>query len=87
MDETSVRTSDPAFKIAKVDIGTGETTVIIQKGILGGLANQLKGTSDQRKGFSIMRKLGHMLSSCGDLQYRCVQPNQVDISPDVIINK
>ncbi len=63
------RKNDPAFEVIEVNIKTGETTLIIQKGILGAMGNQLKNTSNQRKGASIIRKMGHVLSACGDVQY------------------
>lgn len=63
------KTRKDAFTVSKVDVETGETTIIIQKGILGPLANQLKSTKNQRKGASILRKLGYVLSQCGDMQY------------------
>lgn len=61
--------NDPAFEIIEVNVETGETVVVIQKGIIGALANQLKNTSNRRKGSSILRKLGYVLSECGDKQY------------------
>ncbi len=63
------RKNDPAFEVVEVNTKTGETTLIIQKGILGAMGNQLKNTSNQRKGASIVRKMGHVLSTCGDIQY------------------
>lgn len=63
------RKNDPAFEIIEVNTKTGETTLVIQKGILGAMGNQLKNTSNQRKGASIIRKMGHVLSACGDIQY------------------
>lgn len=83
--ESAQKTSDPAFKIAKVNLSTGETTIVIQKGILGGLANQLKGTSEKRKGYTIIRKLGHLLSSCGDLQYD-KSTDEPGIDPEIIVS-
>lgn len=61
--------NDPAFEVIEVNTATGETTVVIQKGIVGALANQLKNTSNRRKGSSILRKLGYVLADCGDVQY------------------
>lgn len=58
-----------AFTIVEVNEETGETTLIIRKGILGPLANQLKQCPTQRKSFSIIRKLGTILGECGDKQY------------------
>lgn len=67
-NSTEVR-NDPAFEIVEINIKTGETTVVIQKGIMGALANQLKNTGNRRKGSSILRKLGYVLADCGDIQY------------------
>ena len=61
--------NDPAFEVIEVNTATGETTIIIQKGIVGAMANQLKNTSNRRKGASILRKMGYVLSDCGDIQY------------------
>ena len=58
-----------AFDILSVDIAEGATVIVIQKGILGAMSNQLKNTPDSRKCSSILRKLGHVLSDCGDAQY------------------
>lgn len=60
---------DQAFRVDEVNLTTGETVLIIQKGIIGAMANQLKSTNNKRKGASILRKMGHMLSACGDAQY------------------
>jgi len=59
----------PAFRIEKIDPDTGETVVVIQKGIIGPIANQLKNTSDRRKASRILRKLGKILGRCGDIHY------------------
>lgn len=78
--EEAIR-NDPAFEIISVNTCTGETIVSIQKGIIGATANQLKTTSDKRKGASIVRKLGHVLSDCGDIQYgRNVEDTDIDPS-------
>ena len=61
--------NDPAFEVIEVNTATGETTLVIQKGIVGAMANQLKNTSNRRKGASILRKMGYVLSDCGDVQY------------------
>lgn len=68
-EQKSGEHNDPAFQVIEVNTETGETTVVIQKGIVGALANQLKNTSNRRKGSSILRKLGYVLSDCGDIQY------------------
>ena len=58
-----------AFTVVDINEETGETTLIIRRGILGPLANQLKQCPKQRKSFSIIRKLGTILGECGDRQY------------------
>jgi len=58
-----------AFRIENIDVETGETVVVIQKGIIGALSNQLKNTAAHRKGAKIIRKLGYVLGECGDMQY------------------
>ncbi len=60
---------DPAFSIAEINEDEGTVTVIIKKGILGPVSNQLKNTEGYRKGASIVRKLGFTLSECGDKLY------------------
>lgn len=77
--------NDPAFEVVEVNTATGETTVIIQKGIMGALANQLKNTSNRRKGSSILRKLGYVLSECGDIQYGG-EVEETDIDPNIIVD-
>ena len=67
-NENVVR-SDPAFEIVDIDEGDGTVVVKIQKGILGSMANQLKNTNNQRKGASIIRKLGFELARAGDVLY------------------
>jgi hypothetical protein len=61
--------SDPAFTVTQLDRESGVVVVEIKKGIIGPLANQLKNTSNQRKGASIIRKLGFVLSESGDYLY------------------
>ncbi len=61
--------NNPAFEVVEVNKTTGETTIIVQRGIIGAMANQLKNTDERRKGSGILRKLGYVLSDCGDLQY------------------
>ncbi len=75
----------PAFEILEVNVATGETTVVIQKGIMGPLCNQLKNTSNRRKASSIVKKLGHVLSDCGDIQYG-KKIEDTDLNPDLITN-
>lgn len=61
--------SDPAFVITDLDRGDGIVVLEIKKGIIGPLANQLKNTSNRRKGASIIRKLGFVLAESGDYLY------------------
>lgn len=61
--------SDPAFEIVEIDEERGTVMVEIQKGILGSMANQLKNTNNQRKGASIIRKLGFELARAGNILY------------------
>lgn len=69
MQEAVVTEREHAFEIAEINLDTGETVLIIKKGILGAMANQLKSTSSRVKGSSILRKLGYVLAECGDVQY------------------
>jgi hypothetical protein len=85
MDREEVR-NDPAFEITEINIATGETVIVVQKGIVGALANQLKNTSNKRKGSSILRKLGYILSDCGDVQYGG-PVNETDLDPELIIDE
>jgi len=77
--------NDPAFEITEVNTATGEVYVVIQRGILGAIANQLKSTSDKRKGASILRKLGYVLSDCGDIQYGG-DVAETDIDPNIVVD-
>ena len=83
-DESEVR-NDPAFGILEVNLANGETTIVIQKGIVGAMANQLKTTSSRRKGSTILRKLGYMLANCGDLQYGG-DIGDTDVDPGIVTN-
>jgi len=78
--------NDPAFEVIEVNTATGETTVVIQKGIVGALANQLKNTSNRRKGSSILRKLGYVLSDCGDVQYGG-EVDSTDLDPTLVTDQ
>jgi len=60
---------DPACEILEINMETGVCVVALKKGILGSSANQLKNTSNKRKGASILRKLGFELAKAGDLLY------------------
>lgn len=81
--ENTTERNDPAFEIVEINTETGETTVVIQKGIMGALANQLKNTSNRRKASSILRKLGYVLADCGNLQYGG-NSGETDIDPSLI---
>lgn len=78
--------NDPAFRVDEVNLATGEVVLIIQKGILGAMANQLKGTTNRRKGASIVRKLGYVLAECGDIQYGG-DVEKTDIDPEIVLNE
>lgn len=79
------RKNDPAFEVVEINTKTGETTLVIQKGILGAIGNQLKNTSNQRKGASIIRKMGHVLSACGDIQYG-KDVADTDVDPELVVD-
>jgi len=78
--------NDPAFEVIEVNTATGETTIVIQKGIVGAMANQLKNTSSRRKGSSILRKLGYVLSDCGDIQYGG-DAGETDLDPNIVVDR
>jgi len=78
--------NDPAFEVIEVNTTTGETTLIVQKGIVGAMANQLKNTSNRRKGASILRKMGYVLSDCGDVQYGG-EVKETDLDPDKVTDE
>lgn len=78
--------NDPAFEVIEINTATGETHVVIQKGIMGALANQLKNTSDRRKGSSILRKLGYVMSDCGDVQYGG-DVGETGLDPSLVVDK
>jgi len=59
---------DPAFHI-EIDEVNGTVILVINKGILGPMGNQLKHTSNKRKGASILRAMGHDISKAGDVLY------------------
>ena len=75
--------NDPAFEVVEVNVETGETTLIVQKGIIGAMANQLKNTSNKRKGSSILRKMGYVLSDCGDVQYGA-KTKETELDPSLV---
>jgi len=78
-NENVVR-SNPAFEIVEVDEERGSVLVEIQKGILGLMANQLKNTNNQRKGASIIRKLGFELARVGDILYETDEQDHKEIA-------
>lgn len=78
--------NDPAFRVDEVNLATGEVVLIIQKGIIGAIANQLKNTSNRRKGASIVRKMGYVLAECGDIQYGG-QVEETDIDPEIVTDE
>jgi len=78
--------NDPAFRVEEVNTATGETVLIIQKGIIGAMGNQLKNTSDRRKGATILRKLGYVLKDCGDIQYGG-NVEDTDIEADLVTDQ
>ena len=82
--KVSQEQNDPAFEIGEVNLQTGKTTVIIQKGLLGALSNQLCRTGSQQKCSTILRKLGFVLKDCGDAQYGHDVP--VGLDPNKIVN-
>lgn len=84
-NEENVR-NDPAFEIVEINLTTGETHIIIQKGIMGAMANQLKNTSNRRKASSILRKCGYVLADCGDLQYGG-NIEDTDIDPSLVTDQ
>jgi hypothetical protein len=84
MSQEESRSGDPAFKVTRVNLETGETTIVIQKGILGALGNQLQTTSNQRSGAGIIRKMGFTLKDCGDLQYGEKEVDQTEIDPEIV---
>ena len=78
--------NDQAFEVVEVNTKTGETTIVVQKGIIGAMANQLKNTNNQRKSAGILRKMGHVLSDCGDVQYGG-EVDKTDLDPDIVTDK
>lgn len=83
MSENEHKTrSDPPFEIIEIDEERGTVMVEIQKGILGSMANQLKNTNNQRKGASIIRKLGFELARAGNILYETDEQDQEKIACD-----
>ncbi len=76
---------NPAFKVVKVDLSTGETVVSIQKGILGTLANLLIDMEHSRKRSGVVHKLGHVLKACGNAQYGA-SFDERDLDPSLVVN-
>ena len=86
VEQTEKVRNGPAFRVDEVNLETGETVLIIQRGIMGALANQLKNTSDRRKGASIVRKMGYVLAQCGNIQYG-ENVEQTDIDPEIVLGE
>jgi hypothetical protein len=59
---------EQAYKI-EIDEVNGKFIITGNMGIAGPMANQLKHTSNKRKGASILRKLGHDIAEAGDILY------------------
>ena len=78
--------SDQAFEVTELNLATGETVLIVQKGIMGALSHQLKNTSNHRKGSSIIRKLGYVLSDCGDVHYG-KDISETDLDPGLVTDQ
>ncbi len=78
--------NDQAFEVTELNLETGKTILIIQKGIMGALSHQLKNTSNQKKGASILRKLGYVLSDCGDIQYG-KSISETDLDPNLVTDE
>jgi len=76
-----------AFQVDEINIKTGRTFISIQRGIHGTLANQLKNTSNRRKGSSILRKLGHMLADCGDVHYGTKSIEDTSLDPNIVTDE
>jgi len=74
-----------AFNIISVDLSNGETTIVVQKNIIGALANQLKSTNTRRKMANTLRKLGYMLTECGNVHYG-TNVNETNLDPNLIKN-
>jgi len=87
VEHTDKVRNDPAFEVVEINTATGETTVVIQKGIVGALANQLKNSNNRRKGSSILRKLGYVLSDCGDVHYGNKKVDETDLDPELIVEE
>lgn len=78
--------NDPAFRVEEVNTETGEVVLVVQKGIIGAMANQLKNTTDRRKGASIVRKMGYVLAECGDILYGGnVEGTEID--PEIVVDE
>jgi len=59
---------EPAFSI-EVDEVNGKFILICNKGLAGPMANQLKHTGNQRKGASILRRMGRDIADAGNKLY------------------
>ncbi len=78
--------NDPAFGVIEINIATGETFFVVQKGIMGACANQFKNTSNRRKGSGILRKLGYVMAACGDVQYG-KDIKETDLDPALVTDQ
>lgn len=86
-DQSQNVQSNTAFEIIEVNTGTGEATIVVHKGILGAMANQLKNTSNRRKGASILRKLGYLLEDSGNILYETKSVEETEIDPEVVTDE
>lgn len=78
-----------AFRLTKVDLGAKETTFIIKNGILGPMGNQLITTSPDRSAYTVLRKLGHILKQCGNMQHGDdnFDIEETDIDPSIVVGE
>lgn len=79
---------DRAFRILKVDLENGETTILVKNGLIGPVASQLVRTESGTKAHRIVRKFGHVLHKCGDVQYGKRDfdtDDDEDVDPSVVI--
>ncbi|KKN99024.1 hypothetical protein LCGC14_0142690 [marine sediment metagenome] len=79
--------NDPPFEVVEVNTATGETTIVVQRGIIGAMSNQLCSTGDHRKGSRILRKLGHILDTCGDVLYDKKTIEETDLDPELFTDQ
>jgi len=65
---TRERNQSEAFTM-RVDIDKNKVIIEVNRGITGPLANQLRIIDTSKKGASIIKKMGIMLSQVGDILY------------------